>query len=364
MVSVIMPVYNAARYLDASLGSVLRQTLTQIEIILVDDGSTDDSLAVMKRYQAADQRVSVIQQPNAGAGVARNAGLKVATGKYLSFLDADDIFEPDMLRAAYEHAVALDADICIFRALDFSDKTGRLWINHNCHPSDFPGQPFRFEDVTGNPFHIMGFAWDKLFRRDFVVAGGFQFQALPNANDALFTYSALLQAKRIGFLNRQLVRRRLETGANISQDVDRAWQAEWRYESALKAYLEQSGLWARYRVDFLNAYAGHWVYRLSHLKTPQAASAMFDFTITDWLAQMPVLELGASQIQLQHTKAVATLRSIAEHSPGQYQQFLAAQPAPLKARAFALAVRCWRLAWSVRLWVADRIHPAKVRSTQ
>jgi len=371
-VSVVMPVYNAARFLPETLGSVGQQLLKQIEIILVDDGSTDDSLQIMRQFQADDQlgRVCIIEQQNAGAGVARNAGLSVAQGEYLSFLDADDLFDPDMLSAAYERASSLQADVCIFRCIDFSDKTGRQSINHNCNPSDFPRQqPFRLVDVSGNPFHILGFTWDKLFRREFVLEHGFQFQALPNANDALFTYSALLAAQRIVFLNKTLVHRRLETGENISQDVDRTWKAEWQYEAALKAYLEQSGLWDSYRVDFLNAYAGYWMYRLGHLKTTEARHAMFDFTLTDWLPQMPVLDLDASRIQLQHARAIASLRRISQYQPGQYDQFAAEQEAApagtARSRAFSFAARCWRQAWSVRLWLGSRLrHAANSKSIQ
>ena len=363
MVSVVMPIYNAARFLPETLSSVGQQTLQQIEIILVDDGSTDGSLQIMRQFQADDVlgRVRIIEQTNSGAGVARNAGLKVAHGEYLSFLDADDLFDHDMLRVACERASSSKADICVFRCIDFSDKTGRQWINHNCNPSDFPRQqPFPLSAVSGNPFHILGFTWDKLFRRDFVLEHGFQFQALPNANDALFTYSALLQAERITFLNKFLVRRRLETGENISQDVDNTWKAEWQFESALKAYLEQTGLWARYREDFLNAYAGYWTYRLGHLKTDQARRAMFDFTITGWLPQMPVLELEPSRVQLQHAKAVATLSRISQFEPGQYDQFAVEQEAApagtARSRVFSLAARGWRLAWSVRLWLWGRFR--------
>ena len=83
-VSVILPVYNVSDYLRQCMDSIVGQTLKDIEIICVDDGSTDDSLAILKEYEAKDQRVKVIQQANAGAGAARNKGLEIATGEYLS----------------------------------------------------------------------------------------------------------------------------------------------------------------------------------------------------------------------------------------------------------------------------------------
>ena len=92
-VSVILPVYNASDYLHQCMDSIVGQTLKDIEIICVDDGSTDNSLDILKEYEQKDKRVKVIQQKNAGAGAARNNGLSIATGEYLSFLDSDDFFE-------------------------------------------------------------------------------------------------------------------------------------------------------------------------------------------------------------------------------------------------------------------------------
>ena len=95
-ISVIIPVYNVAAYLPECLDSVLNQDHRDLEVILIDDGSRDDSGAVCDRYAAADNRVKVIHQRNAGAAAAKNAGLRVATGEYLSFVDSDDYLEPNV----------------------------------------------------------------------------------------------------------------------------------------------------------------------------------------------------------------------------------------------------------------------------
>ena len=92
-VSVIIPVYNVEQYLRECLNSVIKQTLKEIEIICVDDGSTDNSLDILKEYAEKDHRITIITQKNLHAGVARNAGLSIAKGEYLSFLDSDDFFE-------------------------------------------------------------------------------------------------------------------------------------------------------------------------------------------------------------------------------------------------------------------------------
>ena len=116
VVSVILPCYNASRHLRQCLDSILRQTLSSIEILCVDDGSTDDTLSILRDYQSTDPRIRVICQENAGAGAARNAGLALSSGTYLSFLDADDFFEPDMLEKAVAAAEEYRADYVVFRS--------------------------------------------------------------------------------------------------------------------------------------------------------------------------------------------------------------------------------------------------------
>ena len=103
-VSVVLPVYNSERYIHQCLNSILNQTLKEIEIICVDDGSTDNSVNLINDICKKDSRVSLIMQKNSYAGVARNNGLKHAKGKYVIFLDSDDFFEPDMLLSMYEKA--------------------------------------------------------------------------------------------------------------------------------------------------------------------------------------------------------------------------------------------------------------------
>ena len=96
-ISVIIPVYNVEKYLKESLESVVNQTLNDIEIICIDDGSTDSSPSILKEYQNNDERFIIINQENSGPGAARNRGIKEAKGKYTYFLDSDDYLELDAL---------------------------------------------------------------------------------------------------------------------------------------------------------------------------------------------------------------------------------------------------------------------------
>ena len=120
-VSVIIPVYNVEKYLRECLNSVINQTLKDIEIILVDDGSTDSSLSICQEYAKKDDRIIVLTQQNQGAAVARNNGIKIAKGEYLSILDSDDYFDLSMLEKLYNKAVKDDLDITICRAQALND---------------------------------------------------------------------------------------------------------------------------------------------------------------------------------------------------------------------------------------------------
>lgn len=112
-VSVVVPVYNVEKYLSDCLDSILKQTLADFELILIDDGSTDSSLAIMKRYALSDIRVRIVSQANKGVSTARNHGLSLAQGDYVLFVDSDDTILPDTLERLWNHAHDTDADIVL-----------------------------------------------------------------------------------------------------------------------------------------------------------------------------------------------------------------------------------------------------------
>lgn len=113
LISVIVPVYNTEKYLERCIASLRKQTLEDIEIILVDDDSTDSSLEICKKMAKEDDRIKVLSKVNEGAGKARNAGLAIASGEYVAFVDSDDFVEPEMFKTQYEKAKRYDADLVL-----------------------------------------------------------------------------------------------------------------------------------------------------------------------------------------------------------------------------------------------------------
>ena len=199
-VSVIIPVYNVEPYLKQCMDRVVGQTLKDIEIICVDDGSTDGSLDILKEYATEDSRIQIIEQKNAGAGAARNNGMRHATGKYLSFLDSDDFFEPRMLEKAYDLAEKDQADFVAYKSDQYhTEKKQFVSADWVIHENEIPPyHPFNHRQMTGNVFKVfVGWAWDKLFLKEFVDKYHLTFQEQRTSNDLLFVFSAVVLAKKI-----------------------------------------------------------------------------------------------------------------------------------------------------------------------
>ena len=266
-VSVIIPVYNSEKYIGECLESLLSQTLSEIEIICVDDGSTDGSAEILMSYADKDPRVRVLNQENKGAGAARNYGLRESRGKYLSFLDSDDFFEPDMLEKAWKTIVHYKADFIVFGSDQYYMDTGEYvrnpWV---VRKADIPPyQPFKYRELTGNVFKtFVGWAWDKMYRRDFVMENGLYFQEQRTSNDLYFVFSALVTAKKIAVNYRVLLHQRRGSGDSLSVTREKSWDCFYNALTALRQRLADEEIYWELERDFIN-YALH--FSLWNLKT-------------------------------------------------------------------------------------------------
>jgi glycosyltransferase involved in cell wall biosynthesis len=256
LISVIIPVYNAQDYLVDCLDSLLAQTHAELEVICVDDGSTDLSMEILREYAYRDPRIEIVSQRNAGAGAARNAGLAIARGKYLSFLDSDDVFDPAMLQRARAACEERELDFCVVRSAWFeTDKPSvRHPIKHAVRDHLLPSETvFDFEDIPRDVFGLFqGWAWDKLFRTSFVRAHALRFQELRTTNDMLFVFSALIRARRIGTLPETLAFQRRQVKTSLSRTRERSWDNYLRALEALRRDIEAVGLLDRLGQDFAN----------------------------------------------------------------------------------------------------------------
>ena len=212
-ISVIIPVYNSELYLASCLETVINQTLKEIEIICVDDGSIDNSLDILQKYSKEDRRITILKQDNLHSGIARNAGLSVAKGQYLSFLDSDDLFELTMLEEMYAKIIQQQGDIIICQCKSINldnEKIDENKLNYSLRIDLIPNKDaFSVFDIPNNIFQIsQGWAWDKLFKTDFIITNNIKFQNISNTNDVQFTFTALCLAKIITTIEKRFVIKR------------------------------------------------------------------------------------------------------------------------------------------------------------
>ena len=216
-VSVIIPVYNADKYVVYTVESALRQTLSGIEIILVDDKSTDGSLQLLRERFGENERVRIVALPeNGGVSAARNRGICEASGEYLAFLDSDDAMCPDMLERMYAAAKAHDADVlhttgCLLPAVFPvpDDMTALAPTEYKrlipelaepgdtvyCAPAD---KHERIVQWCAHRYHWS--VWNKLYRRSFVEKHAIRFDNLTMAEDMVFCFRAFFLAERFAVL--------------------------------------------------------------------------------------------------------------------------------------------------------------------
>jgi glycosyltransferase involved in cell wall biosynthesis len=190
-ISVIVPIYNAEKYIDRCMESIYAQSFTDYEIILVNDGSKDNSAEICKKYKEKDDRITFIDKENEGAGSARNAGIEIAKGEYLAFPDVDDWFESDMYEDLYNLAKSGDYDV-VFSGANFYNQSekGDLQFAYTstCEPVCYKSKDeCRKNVMTFFPTStIFDVPWNKLYKRSVAIDNNVRFSDTRRCQDAMF----------------------------------------------------------------------------------------------------------------------------------------------------------------------------------
>ena len=270
-VSIIIPVYNTDKYLKDCLDSLLNQTLKEIEIICIDDGSTDNSLSILKEYAKIDNRIIILKQNNKGAGVARNYGMSIAKGEYLLFLDSDDFFNENLLYDTVNVGDNTLVDIVVFlfqiyknNNIAYNNETYGVYgfIKKNC-----TNLIFNYHMEPNNFFLNFNPApWNKLFRHSFIKKHGLYFQNNRRTNDLYFTMTSLISTKKIYFLDKVLVYYRIDL-INNSQSTNSYYPFDF-YKSllALKRFLKEKNLFSQLKESYKNLVGNITIYNLNQNK--------------------------------------------------------------------------------------------------
>ena len=235
--SIIIPVYNVENYISQCLESIFSQSFKDFEIICVNDGSSDNSLGVLQNFKAKDDRIIIIDKKNEGSGIARNAGLAIAKGDYVYFVDGDDWIADNALEKMVSKADELNTDILIFGGLscyetksyncprllrereellnehsEFSN-SGEGCLSYKKKyggysadklPKKYLNKVFSSKDIKKDIFKFPSTAWTKLYRHDFLIKNNIKFQDIKAGQDQLPFFHSMIKAERIALLPQNL----------------------------------------------------------------------------------------------------------------------------------------------------------------
>lgn len=222
-VSVIIPVYNVEKYLAECLDSVCGQTLKEIEIICVNDGSTDNTLSILNEYARKNSRIQVYSQQNEGQSSARNHGLKYAKGRYIYFMDSDDILEKEALELTYARVVKDDLDLVYFDGSSFADENGpeedaKRYSTYytRVHPYEgvYKGCDLFAKMYANSEYRVSPCL--QLIRRSLITDHNILYTHGIIHEDNIFSFKVIMLAKRAGYLHKSLFNRRVRGSSTMT----------------------------------------------------------------------------------------------------------------------------------------------------
>ena len=301
-VSVVVAVYNSGQFIRQTLDSILAQTLKDTEIILVDDGSKDDSPDILNEYAKADARIRVLvnTEESDGAASARNLGVANANGEYLSILDSDDFFEPDMLDKAYNRAKETSADVVIFDGYRYDDRNGvDLERNSILVRDRLPEgrDVFAPEDNAENLFMMtLGAAWPALFSKEHIDRYNLRFKSFHHADDLEFVYMSFALAHTIAVLRDRLVHYRVNVEGSQASMISRWPETAWSAMLSLKKSLTEHGIYERYKTAFVRKAMHYISFYMDNMNTGESFGKLYRALQGGKLAELDLSDAGRDEI--------------------------------------------------------------------
>lgn len=197
LITIVVPIYNVEKYLEKCIKTLINQTYSNLEIILVNDGSPDNSLKICNQYLKEDNRIKIINKENGGLSDARNAGLKMARGEYICFIDSDDYIELDMIEKTKKKLLEEELDVVIFGLYNEVVDSNENIINQKKQSIDL----VNFNSIIS----IIGYAWNKLYKTSFLKEKNITFtKGLSLIEDVVFNEKVFLKNIKIGYINEPL----------------------------------------------------------------------------------------------------------------------------------------------------------------
>ena len=225
-ISIIVPVYNVEEYIDRCLASLVNQSLEDDEIIIVNDGSPDNSQSIIDKYVKKNpKKIKSFIQENGGQGSARNFGLQQATGEYIAYVDSDDWIESNMLLEMYEKASSENLDIVICGSYNVKGNDKIVELDN-----------IFFSDNQKNAFFGRMAVWNKIYRRSLLIDNQLKFRSKVWYEDVDFTLRAVANATKIGYINKPLYNYLIREGSTMNNsNIDRNLEIIQAFEQVLQS---------------------------------------------------------------------------------------------------------------------------------
>lgn len=249
-ISVILPVFNSQKYIKKAITSVLNQTFSDFELIIVNDGSVDSTSDILNRFD--DGRIRIINQNNQGPGAARNNALNMANGDYVMFLDSDDWYADNALEIAYNEATKFNTDLTFFQMINYNNGVvyENDWFDLNSFDKSFENRVFKPTETPGSIFDLSVGVCQKIYRHDFLKNIGAKFPEGIFFEDMPFFYYVYLKAERISIIKRHLYFRR-KHDESITHVVDEKFFDTVPAGQVLMDIFIKNGWYDAYKFDLL-----------------------------------------------------------------------------------------------------------------
>lgn len=252
-VSVILPIYNVGKYLRKSLDSLINQTLQEIEIICIDDGSTDDSYDILEEYKLKDSRIKVVHKSNKGTGAARNDGLRLATGECIGFVDPDDWVKPNMFERLYKEIKEKNLDIIMCMPDGYDERNAvnapfPYFVDEN-FKNIIDDRVFNWRDLS--PFRYPMCVWNKLYTKELFDKNHIDFAEGLDFEDHKVIFGTLLTAERMYFIREKLYVYRYNREGSVLSDNNRRLIDHIKIFDIVEQLMKDTNTYEPLRQDFL-----------------------------------------------------------------------------------------------------------------
>lgn len=257
--SVIIPIYNVENYLEKCLDSVCNQSLRDIEIICINDGSTDNSLNILKDYASKDPRIKIISKENSGQATARNLGIKEAQGEYIAFVDADDFIEHDMFEKLYSKAKNNNLDIAMCKIATYDNQTGEIknnvWYYMLGVFRDFEKEFFTHNDTKNFTCNIAVTPYNKIYKTTLIKDNNILFPEGLIFEDEKFFFDVYLRAQKVSIVDEFLYYYRINRkGSTVDISKENDYSDIILISKQIRETFKQTGNYEDYKILLTNRF--------------------------------------------------------------------------------------------------------------